>query len=91
MLTGDVRGRAGIATCLIHDISRGGACLEVGAPQRIGDRLTFARGSLCVDGVVAWVKGRRFGLRFEAPIRATELLVQMSHSRQNSPAPANPA
>jgi hypothetical protein len=39
------------------------------------------RGSLRTQGKIMWSRGKRFGVRFEEPIRATELLVQMSQSR----------
>jgi hypothetical protein len=38
------------------------------------------------SGRIAWVAGQPLGVQFDEPIRATELLVQMSHSRQPRPA-----
>ncbi len=82
LLAGELRGPRGPSACRITDLSRGGACVEVEVRFSIGEEVTLARGSLEVGGVVAWVSGRRCGLCFRTPIRATELLVQMSHSRQ---------
>ena len=44
--------------------------------------MTLARGELLVEADVIWVRGIRFGLRFRQPLRATELLVQLSLSRE---------
>lgn len=86
-LVGELSDARGARPCRIHDISRGGICVEWEERPEIGMRLTFARGALTAQGTVTWTRGRRFGLRFDAPIRATDLLVQMSHSRQARPAP----
>lgn len=47
----------------------------------MGEDIALKRGPLQVKGKIVWSRGKRFGLRFNEPIRATELLVQMSHSR----------
>lgn len=81
-LSGELRCARGAAECRIYDLSRGGACLDADAPHSVGEAVTFVRAGLSVSGTVAWARGKRFGLRFDAPIRATDLLVQMSQSRQ---------
>lgn len=81
LLTAEVAGAGGAVTCRVRDLSRGGACLEADQAIPVGAELIFRRGALRVPAVVAWSNGHRFGLRFDAPIRATELLVQMSQSR----------
>lgn len=86
LLSGEVRVRGASAACRVHDLSRGGACLESDRPGLVGDCIQFVRGQLTADGRIAWVRGRRFGIRFDIPIRATELLVQMSHNRQSQAA-----
>lgn len=84
LLSGEVRSRRGAAACRIHDLSRGGACIEADAAHAVGESVTFARGGLKVVGRVAWSRGKRFGITFDERIRATELLVQMSHSRSSA-------
>jgi hypothetical protein len=95
LLSGELRDRHGAFACRIHDISRGGACMDADRPVQAGAIVTFERGGLKVEGAVAWSRGRRFGIRFDSPIRATELLVQMSHSRAAPPSrpvlPGQPA
>ncbi len=81
LLSGELRSRRGVVACRIHDISRGGACMDADLAHGVGETIVFERGGLKVEGSVAWSRGKRFGVRFDAPIRATELLVQMSHSR----------
>jgi hypothetical protein len=81
LLTAEVVGAAGTVTCRVCDLSRGGACLEADQSIPVGAQLILRRDALSVSAVVAWSTGCRFGLRFDAPIRATELLVQMSQSR----------
>ena len=84
LLSAELTVRGDRVACRIHDISRGGACLESEQPGRVGETIRLDRGSLAASGRISWVRGRRFGIMFDAPIRATELLVQMSHSRQAS-------
>lgn len=84
LLTGEVMTVRGGMTCRVHDISRGGACLDTDVRQAIGETVTFRRGPLNVRGTIVWVRSKRFGVRFDTPIRATELLIQMSHSRHKS-------
>jgi len=82
MLDGHVRSRRGTFPCRVHDLSRGGACVEAQVPHARGETVTVVRGGLEVKGTVAWSEGRRFGIYFDERIRATELLIQMSASRQ---------
>jgi hypothetical protein len=81
MLTGQVSSRRGATACRVVDISRGGACLDAERAHAIGEEVAFTRGTLQAKGRIVWSRGKRFGVRFNEPIRATELLVQMSHSR----------
>jgi hypothetical protein len=84
LLSGELRSRLGTFMCRVHDLSRGGACVEADMPHATGERVTFIRAGLEVKGTVGWSNGRRFGVIFDERIRATELLVQMSHSRQSA-------
>jgi hypothetical protein len=81
LLTGEVSSRRGLFACRVVDISRGGACLDAERAHGIGEDVSFSRGPLQAEGKIVWSRGKRFGVRFHEPIRATELLVQMSHSR----------
>ena len=66
----------------LRNLSRSGALAEALRPPREGSTVTLARGELLVEADVIWVRGIRFGLRFRQPLRATELLVQLSLSRE---------
>ena len=65
----------------LRDMSRGGALGECPFPPPVLSRVTLLRGALAIEARVAWAKRGRFGLEFARPIRATELLVQLSLSR----------
>ncbi|HEY0116718.1 MAG TPA: PilZ domain-containing protein [Allosphingosinicella sp.] len=94
LLSGELRGMRGAVACRVHDISRGGACVDADQVHQVGESVTFHRGPLKVSGTIMWSRGKRFGLSFDEPIRATELFVQMSHSRkaagQSGPSGAQP-
>lgn len=81
MLTGELSSRRGAFPCRVLDISRGGACLDADRAHEAGEEVCFRRGELQAKARIMWARGRRFGIRFDEPIRATELLIQMSHSR----------
>lgn len=91
LLAGELRTPAGRVACRLLDISRGGACMDADQPQRVGAQVALTRGPLSVKGKVAWARGRRCGVQFEDPIRATDLFVQLSASRQGpiKPQPVN--
>lgn len=89
MLAGAVLTALGSRPCRILDLSRHGACLDSADARRVGDQLTLQRGALAAAGTVMWVRGRRCGMRFDAPIRATDLFVQLSASRMAQPAPVS--
>jgi hypothetical protein len=85
LLTGELSSRRGSFSCRVVDISRAGICLDADRAHEQGEDVCFRRGALEVKGTIAWSRGRRFGVRFDDPIRATELLIQMSHSRSAQP------
>lgn len=87
-LPAELRTETSRSQCRIIDLSRGGACLELEAPAVLGRKVTLHSGALCRAGVVLWVDGALCGVRFVQPMRATELLVQMSQSRKFNVAPA---
>jgi hypothetical protein len=84
LLTGELLGARGAVECRVHDISRGGACLDADRPMEVGETVTFRRGPLNASGKVVWSRGKRIGIAFAEPIRATDLFVQMSQSRKSS-------
>jgi hypothetical protein len=90
LLTAEMSSRRGAFGCRVVDISRGGACLDADRAHDVGEDVSFHRGSLRAKGRVVWSRGRRFGVQFDEPIRATELLVQMSHSRTAAVAAQRP-
>lgn len=76
----------------IRDLSRGGCLAEAAFPPLCDNLVMLAREKLIVEARVVWTKGRRFGLRFEAPLSAIDLFVQLSHNRAlaEEPMPAAP-
>jgi hypothetical protein len=65
----------------LRDLSRGGALGECRFPPPALSTVTLLRGALAIEARVAWAGRGRFGLEFARPIRATELLIQLSLSR----------
>ena len=82
-LPAELRTESGSASCRMVDLSRGGACLEIGSPILRGRAIVLHRDAMQANGVVVWLRGGRCGVRFDKPIRATDLLVQMSQSRKS--------
>jgi len=76
--------RSGTASARIQlrNLSRSGALAEALRPPSLGSRVVLAREGLLTAAQVVWVSGMRFGLAFEQPIRATDLPLQLSQSRQ---------
>ena len=81
LLIGELRSVRGSMGCRVLDISRGGACIDADRAHEVGEDVEFRRGPLNVSGKIVWSRGNRFGIRFDGTIRATDLLIQMSHSR----------
>lgn len=65
----------------LRDLSRGGALGECPFPPPPLSVVTLLRGALAIEAKVAWAGRGRFGLEFAKPIRATELLIQLSQNR----------
>ena len=82
-LAAELRTESGSTSCRLVDLSRGGACLEIDSPVLRGREIVLHRGAMQAKGVVVWLRGDRCGVRFDKPIRANDLLVQMSQSRKS--------
>jgi hypothetical protein len=80
-----VRGADSDLPVRLKDLSRGGALGTCPRPPAAASEVVLVRGALTIEARVAWAGRNRFGLQFARPIRATELLVQLSLSR-TSPA-----
>jgi hypothetical protein len=76
-----LRGGEGDVPVRLRDLSRGGALGTCLCPPPALSKVTLVRGALAIEARVAWARRGRFGLEFARPIRATELLVQLSLSR----------
>ncbi len=68
----------------LRDLSRGGAALVAFMSPPPAARVTLELGGMVIAARVAWTAGRRFGLCFEAPLRATDVLLFCRKSRSRS-------
>jgi hypothetical protein len=80
-LDATVRDGAAELPVRLRDLSRGGALGTCPFPPPVLSSVTLVRGALAIEARVAWAGRGRFGLEFANPIRATELLVQLSLNR----------
>jgi hypothetical protein len=80
-LVATLRGEAAEVPVRLKDLSRGGALATCPFPPPALSNVTLVRGALAIEARVAWAGRGRFGLEFARPIRATELLIQLSLSR----------
>jgi hypothetical protein len=80
-LAATIRGDAADVPVRLRDLSRGGALGTCPFPPPALCCVTLLRGTLTIEARVAWTARGRFGLEFARPIRATELLIQLSLSR----------
>ena len=71
-------------TARLLDLSRSGAALSAPAPPPRGSSVTLRLDDLAVPARVAWTAGPRFGLSFEARLRATEVFLLL-HRRRAGP------
>ena len=58
-----IRGRYHVVK--LHNLSTGGACLEMPVEPKIGERVKVTSGTLNRTGRVCWVARRRSGVEFE--------------------------
>lgn len=76
-----IRDGPGYVTAVLCDLSRNGALAQSSNPPHLGRAVILRCGDIECAAHVAWVEGRRFGMTFQSPIRATNLFVAMSWSR----------
>ena len=76
-----LRRETGVLPVRLHNLSRGGALATCLFPPPAQSPVTLVRGDFSVEARVAWTGRGRFGLEFARPIRATDLLIQLSASR----------
>ena len=60
-------GSAQVIECRIVDLSAGGACLEFSRLYDLPKRFTFLHGSSRKLCRLAWIRGYRAGIEYEAP------------------------
>lgn len=70
-----------VRTVQLRDLSRNGACVEASRSLGPCGRLRLRIGHLDLSATLRWSRNTRFGLRFDAPIRATDLLLLASRYR----------
>ena len=68
-------------TARLLDVSRHGAALSAPLPPPRDAAVRLELGTLAVDARVVWTDGRRFGLRFETRLRATDIFLLAHRSR----------
>jgi len=76
-----VEADGGLRTARLRDLSRSGACVEALRAPGPCARVRLLIGHLDLPATLRWSRGGRFGLRFDAPIRATDLLLLASRYR----------
>jgi PilZ domain-containing protein len=81
-LPATVRSGPASSRVQLRNLSCSGAQAESLRPPPEGASVTLTRDELIVEARVAWVSGIRFGLSFDQPIRATDLLIQLSRARE---------
>ena len=66
----------------IRNLSVSGALIDGAGLAEEGDQVRLQRGSLAVDGVVAWLGGDQAGLRFDEPITVESWVTLHGHAGQ---------
>lgn len=80
-LRGLIEGALPSCSVQLLDLSRGGALAEAAAPPGAGSKVRLRVERLEIEAMVVWAQRTRFGLRFLQPLRATQLLLLLSRSR----------
>ena len=73
-----------VRTVRLRDLSRSGACVESPRPLGPCARVRLRIGHVDVSATLRWSRGARSGLRFDSPIRATDLLLLAGRYRDES-------
>ena len=68
-------------TARLLDLSRHGAALSALLPPPRDSAVRLELDHLAIAARVVWTDGRRFGLRFETRLRATDIFL-LSHRRR---------
>ena len=66
----------------VRNISRGGALVDAAELPDAGSAVTLQRGSLSVQGAVAWRERDHCGVRFDTPIVVAEWVRRVGYSGQ---------
>jgi hypothetical protein len=62
-----VAGSVAVIECRVLDLSAGGACLEFSRRYDLPKRFTFLHGTSRTLCRLAWIRGYRAGIEYEAP------------------------
>lgn len=73
LLSARVYSVHGECAAVLLDLSQGGAMLSSNPPLPVGCKLLVVRTALEAPGTVAWVDGRRYGIRFDDPLSEDEV------------------
>lgn len=65
---------AGWTDATIHNVSERGLMASTDEPPKAASYVDIRRGTLVIVGRVVWVRGRRFGVRTQDRIRASDLV-----------------
>ena len=65
---------AGWTDATIHNVSDRGLMASTDAPPKAASYVDIRRGTLVIVGRVVWVRGRRFGVRTQDRIKASDLV-----------------
>jgi hypothetical protein len=84
-LLGRMQTLHGTRTVRLHDLSPWGAMVEGVPPSTsVGSEAIFKSHALDVFATVLWLRGDRCGIRFDAPIRDTDIEALQAMSEQLS-------
>ena len=66
----------------IRNMSQSGALIEAGGLPDVGTRISLSRGQLRITGHIAWLAGRRAGVRFEAAVCVADWMARLGSAGQ---------
>ena len=73
---------AGATPVHVRNMSPSGALIEAPVLPAAGEKITLKRGSLSVNGRVAWAAGRRAGLKLDATIFVSDWMTRKHDDQQ---------